>query len=217
MKKWYLCLGIVLSLFIPICTKAAEEQTDAMKFKEEYESYNGLKNENGQIYQTLIIPENNPFWYVEFSDLKKILEDGTGILYFGYPSCPWCRTLIEVFLQAAESFDLPACTIGYVNFEQGRDELALDAEGNLIVLQEGSEEYQYLLEELSDWLGPYEGLHDDTLKRIYLPTMVFVLDGEIQSVQIGTVDSQKSGWDELSEEAYQELLELLCSQIHTIF
>ena len=46
---------------------------------------------------------------------------------------------------------------------------------------------------------------DTKEKRLYAPTVVGVLNGEVKSIHVGTVDSQTDPYADLSEEQIQEL------------
>ena len=57
-------------------------------------------------------------------------------------------------------------------------------------------------------LGPYEGLNNDTIKRLYYPTVVFVSDGLILGSHIGTIESQTDPKVNLSSAEQEELKEI---------
>ena len=95
MKKILLCLMLVLLVG---CTGT----TDAQKFKKEYEALNGQSNYAGVLHKTIEISENNPMIYATDEEVITMLESGTGIIYFGFPDCPWCRAALPVLLEAAE-------------------------------------------------------------------------------------------------------------------
>ena len=52
---------------------------DALKFKNDYESLNGVDN-NGKTIRSVNIPEDNPFVYKEASDIKRKPEKENHIL-----------------------------------------------------------------------------------------------------------------------------------------
>ena len=94
MKK---LISIVLILFL-----LAGCGSDASKFKKEYESLNGKANDAGVLHKEITIPEDNPMVYATYEEVVDMLENGTGIVYFGYPECPWCRAALPVLLEAAD-------------------------------------------------------------------------------------------------------------------
>ena len=102
MKKYIsIILVLVLSLLVVGCSN---EKTDAMKFKEEYESVNNKVNEHTKKEnRELNIPKNNPIVYATAEDIvKRIDNKETFIVYFGFAECPWCRSVIEQLLKVAE-------------------------------------------------------------------------------------------------------------------
>ena len=58
---------------------------------------------------------------------------------------------------------------------------------------------------LKDKLDTYQGLGDDSLKRIYFPTVIFVKNGKIMSLHSATVSSQKDPFKKLSTKQEKEL------------
>ena len=87
MKKIGL-LMLVLSIFL--LTGCVDKNSDAYKFKEEYESINGKKNDyNGKKYRKLTIPDDNVFVYATCKDIiEKMDKHETFIVYFGFKECP---------------------------------------------------------------------------------------------------------------------------------
>ena len=60
-----------------------------------------------------------------------------------------------------------------------RDEKVLGTGGELIIKKATSPEYQYLLNKLNHLLPIYEGLNDPQIKRLYVPLLVVIKNGEI--------------------------------------
>ncbi|MEA5026643.1 MAG: hypothetical protein VB012_03170 [Erysipelotrichaceae bacterium] len=209
MKKIILSL-ILISLVCLGCTvKQNEEetvQTDALKFKEEYEAYNDkINEENGKNYKNLDIAEDNPMIYATFDQIMSIL-DTSGIIYFGFETCPWCRTAVPVILEAAAAENIGQ--IYYFNALSLRDVKKLDENGNIVTEQEGDPQYYELLDKIGDIAEVYDGLNDDTIKRLYFPTVVVVKDGEIIFYHTSTVDSQTDPYEALTTEQHDELYQL---------
>ncbi|HHW69129.1 MAG TPA: hypothetical protein GX747_02155 [Tenericutes bacterium] len=178
--------------------------TDSKKFKLEYESINNKANDAGKKYKKLNISEENPIVYSSLKDIKRILQNGTGVIYFGFKECPWCRTAVPVLLNAAKEAGVNR--IYYFNDFSIRDIKQKDEiTGEIITTQEGSKEYYELLKILGEHASIYSGLEDDTIKRLYAPTVVFVKSGEILGVHVGTIDSQVDAYVELTDEQYKEL------------
>lgn len=177
---------------------------DALKFKKEYESLNGEKLD-------VTISEGNKMKYATWEEVMELLEHGTGVIYFGFPECPWCRNAVPVLLNSAEDTNIEE--ILYFNARSIRDVKHLDEYGNIVTDKEGTPEYYQLVEKLSPVLEPYEGLNDDTIKRLYFPTVVFVKDGNLLGSQIGTVKSQIDPSVKLTKAQSDELYQIYTNYI----
>lgn len=194
--------------------KVANLDNDAIKFKMEYEEYNEKETGYGQTYQVLDISEKNKIKYSTYEEIINVINEGSGIIYLGFPECPWCRTAIPVLFDVVNDNNID--TIYYLNIKDDRDsyvvedgkvQYALDNNGNEI---KGSEGYLNLLKELDEYLTDYTITKDGKTyevgeKRIYAPSVIFVKDGNVLGIQVSTVSGQKSGFDKLTKEQYQEL------------
>ncbi|MDD4623774.1 MAG: thioredoxin family protein [Bacilli bacterium] len=189
--------------------------TDSKKFKEEYENLNNeLKSDGINKYTEINIIEDNVIKYSTYDEIMNILEDGTGVIYFGYPECPWCRNAAPELVKVAKETGLE--TIYYFDNMSIRDDKILDENGNVITNKEGTEEYYDLLSKLSDYLGPYKGLNDENIKRLYVPTVIFVKDGNIVGVHMGTVESQKDPNILMNSNQIKELQEIYRENIEKV-
>ena len=112
-----------------------EENSDALKFKQEYESLNEVRNGEKE-YTSITIPDDNPMIYSSYEDIEKIITNGTGVIYFGFPKCPWCRNAVPVLIDAAKEVGLDK--IYYFNALEIRDIKSLDQDGNIITEKEGT-------------------------------------------------------------------------------
>ena len=202
-KKNILLTGILLTIvvlcaYIKINNNVSND--DAMKFKNEYESL----NEDG--YKKIEISEDNQIKYSSYEEIVEILTSGTGVIYLGFPECPWCRNAVPVLLDAVSETGIDI--VYYYNALSIRDKKHLDEDGNIIIDNEGTKEYKNLVNILYDYLGEYEGLNDSSIKRIYFPTVIFVKDGNVKWLHVSTVDSQKDPSKGLTYEQYEELKEI---------
>lgn len=216
MKKVVTILtAIILVIGMTSCGKKETKQTEAMKFKEEYEKLNNQAKESGNgKYSSIEIPEDNAIVYSNVEEILSILENKSGVIYFGYPECPWCRNMVSPLLNTANMVGMDK--IYYLNVKDMRDLKKLDENGNIITEKEGSAEYKDLLKVLDSVLPTYQGLNDDTIKRIYVPTVLFVKDGEIIGFHEGTVDSQEDPSILLTSEQEKELSSIYSDYMHKI-
>lgn len=205
-----LTLGILGTYFQLNKRDVKIEKTDAVKFKEEYEEYNGKENDNKKKYQTLNISKKNVIEYADYQKVFDILDNETAIIYFGFPTCPWCRTLVPALLEAAEESGIEK--IYYLNNKDSRDIKKLDKK-KIITEKEGTEDYYKLVSKLDKFLGEYEELKDKKIKRLYFPTVVFVKDGKVTDIHIGTLDSHEDGFKELTDKEKKELTKTLTDKM----
>lgn len=193
-QKIILCLVVlVIGIISFIYLRPESMETH---FKLEYESLNG-KND----YIDVNIPSDNSIVYADYEQIFDIL-DGTGVIYFGYPECPWCRNAVPVLIEAAKEAEVDQ--IYYLNNNEDRDTKTLK-DGKVVTEKEGTDNYNKLLEKLGDKASTYEGLEDNSIKRLYFPTLVVVKNGEITDYIEGTVDSQKDPQKPLNEKQKKEL------------
>ncbi len=176
---------------------------DEKKFKNEYESLNGKKSlSTKKNYLNIKIPEKNGIKYASGEEIIKLLDEGTGVIYFGFPECPWCRNMIVPLL---EEMQKAKTNIYYYNAYSIRDNKELDNDGKIITHEQGTENYYKILELLGDNASVYEGLNDDSIKRLYFPTVVFVKNGKIVDIHVSTVESQKDPYIKLTKSQIKEL------------
>lgn len=214
MKKVIFCLLILL-----LC--GCSNKTDALKFKEEYESLNDVVIEGTKYkYPSVEILKDNAVKYVTSEELLEVLDEGTGAVYFGYPNCPWCRSAVPVLIEAADEVGLE--TIYYLNVKDERDEIKVKEDGSLEVVKEGTEGYKKLLKRLDSVLLDYTltDIHGNEVsaneKRIYVPLVVFIKDGEIVGYHLDTVASQKNPFEPLNEEQKNELMDTYINLMHKV-
>lgn len=203
--KYVRLLVIISLLFLSVSCK--NNKSDAIKFKEEYESINGKKL-YGHKVKSLNISKNNPIKYSTYDEILDVIENKTGIIYLGYKECPWCRSAVPVLLEAASDYKID--TIYYMDIKDERDTYEVK-DNKLVLTKKGTKGYYKLLKALDSELDEYVVTDADGNeyktgeKRIYVPFIIFVLDGKIVGTHTSTVTSQESGYDDLNEEQYDEL------------
>ena len=199
-------IALVLLLVITGCDYEKKDKiSDALKFKNEYESINGDKTSYGDYsVRTLDIPEDNPIVYADANDIITMMDNNdTFVVYFGFNSCPWCRSVLPTLLEVAEELNIKK--IYYVDVKEIRDQMKIDDDGNAILVKEGSEGYIGLLNRLDsvleDYTLEYDGKEVSTgKKRIYAPNVVSIVNGEAKQLETGISDKLSDPYMELSEE-----------------
>ena len=183
-----------------------QEKTDAIRFKEEYENLNNEKTNYGDYYyRELDIDKENPFIYKSAKDIIEMIDNKeTFVVYFGFSSCPWCRSVIPNLIDVANLLEIQ--TIYYVDVSEIRDTLKLDVNKEIITSKEGTKDYYKLLEKLDNLLDDYtladeEGNEINTnKKRIYAPNIVSIVDGVPTKMTTGISDLQTDAYMDLTEE-----------------
>ncbi len=195
-------LIIVLSLVVVGCEK---EKTDAIKFKEEYESRNNVVNEHTKKKnRELSIPKDNPFVYATADEIvEKINKKETFIVYFGFADCPWCRSVLEELIHVAKDRNVE--TIYYVDVLDIRDTKEVAEDGSITTTKEGTEGYMKLVELLGDVLDDYSltNANEETIsageKRIYAPNVVAVSQGKALQLETGISDELTDPYSKLTK------------------
>ena len=211
-----IALLLIITIIGAIIYIASDDKTtkDEKQFKNEYESLNNKKNNHGKTYMSIEIPKDNNVTYADYKKTMNFLKKGTGILYLGFPECPWCRNLTPILINTAKKNEIN--DIYYFNALSIRDTKELK-DGKIVTTKKGTKEYYKLVDKLSDFLTPYEGLNDDSIKRIYFPTTIFVQGGKIVGSHIGTVDSQKDPYKPLTNSQKKELKKIITDNINKIY
>lgn len=182
--------------------------TDAYKFKKEYESINGKKNKIGKKNRTVHISINNQIKYSNAKQIIKKIDKGeTFVVYFGFSECPWCRSMIENLLEVSKKKNIDK--IYYVNILNIRDEKILE-NGKVITKKKGDISYNKLVEKLSSVLSEYEIKDKDGnkiktgTKRIYAPNLVAVVNGKVESMEDGISPHEKNPYKKLTKKINNE-------------
>lgn len=189
MKK-VIVLFILFIGIISITGCSKEEESDALKFKKEYESLNN-KTINKKKLRSVSIDKENPIIYKEAKDIVKMIDDNESfIVYFGYAESPWCRSMVEELIKVAKDYEMD---IYYVDIKDIRDEKELDDEGNIVTKKEGTKDYLELLNRLDNLLEEYK-IDDISMneKRINEPTVIAIANGTPLEITNGISDNQKN-------------------------
>lgn len=89
-----------------------KEATDALKFKEEYES---LNNE----YLEIEIKENNPIKYSSIDEVKDIISNKSGLIFLGNAKDDKSRIIIPILIEASKQTGIKP--LYYLNIEDNNE------------------------------------------------------------------------------------------------
>ena len=181
---------------------------DEKKFKEEYESLNNKKDSNDKDYLEVSIKDDNGIVYASYDEIRKVLTEGTGVVYLGYPECNGCRNAVPMLLEAASNQGLD--TIYYLNALDIIDSTFLDENCKVIT---GTDEYYDLIEIFGSYYSKDTETTFEYTRVFFFPTVVFVKDGEILGIHMGTTGSQTNPNEGLTEEQKIELFNIYMDYI----
>lgn len=207
MKKIITILAlIVISISMTSCTI---NNSDQEKFKEEYESENNKKSKSGNKNRVVTIPKDNPIVYSTAKEISNKMDNKeTFVVYFGFSTCPWCRSIIEELLRCAKDNNVDK--LYYVDVSNIRDEKELDEDNNIKTVKEGTPDYLELRDKMSNVLEDYTLTNEDNQeintneKRIYAPNVVAVVDGKAIELETGISSKLESPYDKLTKNMRQE-------------
>ena len=154
--------------------------TDASKFREEYSN----------------VSEDNVFVYRTDKEIIDILKHGTGIVYLGFPECPWCQAYVSYLDEMAKSIKIDK--IYYLNI--------------LEIRKNNTKEYQEIVSLLDNYLS-YD---EEGKKRIYVPAVIAVKEGKVVGFDDETSHDTK-GYETPEEYWKKEDLEGLKNKLRDMF
>ena len=134
-------VGLTLSITLFLTMK--NEESDGEKFAKEYTE----------------VSDDNVFVYRGANEVIKLLKHGTGVVYLGFPECPWCQTYVKYLNEVAKEVGVDK--IYYYNILEDRTN--------------DTEVYKEIVSLLKDNLQ-YD---DEGNSRIYVPNVTFVTGGKI--------------------------------------
>ncbi len=213
-KKLYILLVIVLligAFFIYYKVNVIDKNTDAYKFKVEYESLNNKESYKNNKYRELNIDKDNMIKYSSAKEvLDKINNNESFIVYFGFAKCPWCRSMIENLLSLAKQNNE---VIYYVDVLEIRDTLEVK-DGKVVVSKKGDTNYMKLLEKLDNVLDDYSLEVDDVKyetneKRIYAPNVVAIINGKAVKKVEGVSEKLTNPYGKITDEMNKDSIDQL--------
>lgn len=179
-------------------------QTDDIKFKEEYEKLNGKKNDQGKKYREITIDSKNKIVYKTTEEVLNLIDKKKSfVLYFGFDTCPWCRSVVPTLASISKELNQE---VYYIDVKDIRDTFELDDDNKPKLVKKGSKDYSKLLEKLEPVLEDYTLTDSDNNeikvgeKRIYAPSIVSVIDGKAKELTTGISDKQTDGYMKLTKE-----------------
>lgn len=180
MKKIVL---LMLVLVLGGCRTQEEPETD-----QPYCSFNSDECLSDSDEYEAFIKDSDVFIEITMQEAIDMFENQeSGILYFGFPDCPWCLEALPIMEEAAK--------------ENGKDIYYVrtrDDERNLIYTDE---EKSAIL----SYVGQFEDTDDEGNAALFVPLVVTVKDGEAISGHVGTVEGHDAHERVMSQDEQDQL------------
>ena len=172
---------------------------DEIKFKEEYESKNGIELAENYVLKTIDIDSDNNVKYVNDDEIINLLTEGTNVIYFGWSDCNWCRSVLPTLVKVVKENNID--TLYYYDFKKLRTAYENDNDTKKVEI------YENILDIIGEDITSVfaeESLKNGE-KKILAPTVVFIRDGNYIGLHFKSVDTQVNSTDELDEMQIKEL------------
>ena len=190
-KKIIIVLVIVIIILISGIIVYSQ---DNLRFKLTYESLNRIEYTNGKTI-SVEIPIDNKIEYLTGKEIKEVMKKETGIFYFGYTSCPWCRNDIGPLIEVAKENNIKK--IYYIDTH--------------------ASSFQDVSKDVKELIGDYLETDSETgEKRLGVPDVYFIKNGEVIAHHVGTVSSYRNPYLGMNDEQKQELKDIYQSFIEEI-
>ncbi len=166
------------------------KKSDAYKFVNEYMSLNDKINEfTSKEYENVIISEKNTVKYVNEDEVLDLLDDGIGLIYFGYATNSDCRLIVPSLVDIANKNEMP---VYYLDISEIRSTFELK-DNKVTKINEASEGYLNIVKKLDKVLDDFYLEDEDgnryimDEKRIVAPTIIAIKDGKIKDIYTNTL------------------------------
>ncbi len=183
MKKKIMIITLIVFIIVILFIMYMFLRPDSLRFKNDYEMYNIVSNNDGDKIK-VSIPFNNKIKYISNNDVIKLFENGTGIIYFGYPTCPWCRNVVPIILDVVENSNID--TLYYYDIHSSKFNSSFE-------------------KKLFKYIKEYLRKDSNNEYVIAVPDVYFIKDGKIVGRHLSTLSSQKSPYDKLNSKQVNEL------------
>lgn len=165
------------------------------------------------------VGKDNVYKKISAKNAVDLIENKTGIIYIGYPKCPWCQKLVPILNEVAIEDEVE--NIYYIdNFYDMRP----DKNEN----PKNEKEYDKLVSLLGDEIVEMK-LEESEFNIIRVPLVLFVKNGKILDYHIGTYEGHnlkekidKDGnkvkyLEELTNKQKQEIKNILDEKIRKVY
>ena len=132
------------------------------------------KNSFSSLYSN--VPKDNVYKKINIDDALDLIENKTGIIYIGYPTCPWCKSLVPILNEVAKEDEVN--TIYYID-----DFYSMRPDKN--EKPKNVKEYNKLVDLLGREIVDMKS-ENSQFNVIKVPLVLFIKDGKIVDYHKGT-------------------------------
>lgn len=145
------------------------------------------------------VGKNNVFVYRNADEIIKILEGGTGIVYLGFPECPWCQAYVPMLNEVAKEEGVEK--IYYFNIREDR--------------QENTKDYQKIVKLVKNYLMK----DDEGNERIFVPDIYAIKDGKIiaHNNETSVIDSDITPTEYWSDAKKSQIKQTFKTMIDSVY
>lgn len=218
MKKISSLAGVIIITLIMTACSNDLVNSDAEKFKKDYEALNGVETATkGVYYRNIEIAQDNPIIYTTFKKItEKIKNKETFILYIGFSACPWCRSVTPYIIEEANKNGIDK--IYYINLREDntkesdlRGYYELNEDNHPIYSVYPDKYYHDVLNTLDKFLTAYTLTDKNSKsvetgeKRLFAPSLIVYKNGKAIALDECISDKQKDGYQTLSEDIINDM------------
>lgn len=185
-NKTYIILIVIICMItiMMAITNKENNSEDAKRFAKEYTQ----------------VSEDNKFIYTTAEKIIEILQKGTGIIYLGFPECPWCQAYSVYLNEVAK--ETKTKKIYYCNTKELKNN--------------NKENYDKIINLIKEYL-PYKV--DEKKTILYVPNVTIVKNGKIignentTAKDIGNATKPEEFWDNQKVLKLKETLKTYIKEI----
>lgn len=215
MNNRYKLIIIIFSLLLLTgCSNSKKISNDALIFKKEYEAYNDLDNK----YRNVTIDVNNPMIDCSMEEIiQKINNKDSFILYVGYASSSWARSVVSYFINSAKKNN-----IDYVYYVNTRPDGTYESEirdyydyidNKITLVHDGSNAYHEFIKIFSNIPPDYKYNKITSLnkskyknqKRVDVPSFMVIKNGKLLYYTTGISDKQTDAYMDLNQDIKNDI------------
>ena len=180
MKKFLL---ILLSLTLCACQTQTKSTTSTSKKACDVTSEEEACNSKDDT--------KTKFSEISFDEaIQYFTQEKSGVLYFGYSSCPWCKEAKPVLKKVANENHID------IQYVKVRDE-----EKNRLYTDDQKEQIQ-------PYIQDYMSNNDEGVLTLYVPLVLVVKDGKVIDGHEGTLDSHDATERKMTNDEKEQLTKI---------